>query len=978
MTIELWDWLEHLNVVVGADFPEADEDALWRCSRAWTDAASELRALVPFAASAGATVHGVLDGDTGDAFARLWGPFHADGGYLATLAEHCERLAAACDQTATDVEYAKLEYIGALVVLGSALAALTVSLIAGGVSALGMPAAIAFAQFSIRLIITRLISSILIGVAFVGGMDVLTQLVQLFDGHRHEWDWSRTLRSVEDGAIFGAVGGVGFLGLGRLVSPTIGRAAGRGLMMGTAGGTGLVGGTVAPLLHGERPGLTDIAIATVASGVGGFAAAHRGGKGHGRPADDVVLDARTVAAVPDDALRQPTALHLERSHDEPHGHPDLTVPTERVEQAPTTSLDRAVVDRSSPDPDAGRPADRPGDRPAVGPVSASGDLRPVDPAGPRTAIADARRPVDPAPAPGPVDHPADGSAAGSRSAAAPAPAAVDRSADATAPPTRTGPDPAQVAPAPARTEVGVVAPVVAGPHPPAAPVQHAAVQHAAVQHAAVQHPAGARADLVPPGHDPVMAARSGADPGGPGWLDPGTGAPDPSLIGPDSAGVVHLLDRARSAEPALTAIVQEVADRAGGTLVGLDERLKTADSISDKLARQLRTHPADSLATGLAEITDTVRYTVVFPDETYASGAQAAIDDLAGRLRPVRDRRSWDNSAGYLGVNSVWYHEGTGTTFEVQLHTPDSFAAKSVTHGMYKVLRVSDIDLPDLQADHDARFAAVRVPDGAHSVGIPDSLPRHRPTVELPADIRSRPADRAPDDFPGPAHSPDAFSADAGATDGTPGSGIEDFLNLPPDPRHSVTDAEAVALVRRHVVQTDAGLAFYPVHDQMRDFARAMRPADGLLTLDLHGSRIGFQVEDGLLTPEQLATALRDLRAAGVLDLPEGAGLKLVACDTAFGGEHSPAARLARALGVEVVAPDEPVWTTVDGYEFVSSPTLVQGNLLPAWPPDGAWHRFSASGREIPLGRDPSGRPPRGIGTAHGGHLAAREELDPP
>jgi len=69
--------------------------------------------------------------------------------------------------------------------------------------------------------------------------------------------------------------------------------------------------------------------------------------------------------------------------------------------------------------------------------------------------------------------------------------------------------------------------------------------------------------------------------------------------------VRYLLDRARSAEPDLTAIVREVADRVGGTLVGLDERLKNPDSISDKLTRHLRAHPTDSLATGLTEINDT-------------------------------------------------------------------------------------------------------------------------------------------------------------------------------------------------------------------------------------------------------------------------------------------------------------------------------------------------------------------------------------
>jgi hypothetical protein len=207
-------------------------------------------------------------------------------------------------------------------------------------------------------------------------------------------------------------------------------------------------------------------------------------------------------------------------------------------------------------------------------------------------------------------------------------------------------------------------------------------------------------------------------------------------------------------------------------------------------------------------------------------------------------------------------------------------------------------------------------------------------------------------------------------------------LDGPPlDPRHPVTDAQAVALVRQHVVETDAGLAFYPANDQMRDFARAMRPADGLLTLDLHGSRSGFHVDHGLLTPEQLALALRDLRDAGVLDLPEGTGIKLVSCDTAFGGEHSPAARLARALGVEVVAPDEPVWTTIDGFEVVSSPMLFFGNLLPTLPPDGAWHRFSATGREIPLGQDPVGRRWGEGGADPAAHLIPRERLsglDPP
>jgi hypothetical protein len=930
------------------------------------------------------------------------------------LAEQCDRLAAACDRTATDVEYAKLEYIGALVMLAAALAALTASLVAGGVSVLGMPAAIAFAQFSIRLILTRLISSILVGIGFIGGMDVAFQLGQILNGHRHEWDWSRTLRAAEDGAVFGGVAGLGFLGLGRVIAPTIGRVAGIGSIVGTSAGTGLVGGTLAPLAHGERPDPTDIAKATLVSALSAYGLPLHGSKGHA--IDAPAMDDRAVAAVADgslhlDGLAQPAALadQIALHHDDP----DLAGParheTPRIDQVGVARVDRDV------DPGAG--AVRAADHPGASPVT-RGDVRPVDAPGPGPTHPDPSRPVDvPARAavnPPSFDRLSDGSSPAARAGADGAPMPARTGADGLAPPVRAGADgaappsrpevsaaevttqartsPEGTSPGPARAgldgsaatpapppaEIGILVPVIAAPHGPATDA-----------HPRAAHPDPTPVSLedspTPTPHHPVTPEQGWAARGS--WRDP-TGAPDPLFTGPGSPAVQHLVDRARAAEPTLAVIVRDVADRTGGTLVGLDMRLKTADSISIKLTRYLRDNPGDSLPQGLAEMNDTVRYTIVFPDEAYVAGAQAAIDDLAAQLQPVRDRRSWDNSAGYLGVNSVWFHDGTGHTFEVQLHTPDSFAAKSVTHAMYKKLQVSEVELPELRAEHDARFATVNVPDGAHSVGIPDSPVRHRPTMELPDDIVARSAgpyrSPDPDDFQGPDDSADPGHSFAGAPDdiaSTLGSSIADFLDLPVDPRRHVSDAEALALVRQHVVRTDAGLAFYPVHDQMRDFAAGMHPAAGLVTLDVHGSRTGFQVDYGLVTPEQLAAALRDLRASGVLDLPEGTALKLVSCDTAYGGEQSPAARLARALGVEVVAPDEPIWTSIDGFEIVSSPTVVQGNLLPNIPPDGAWHRFSASGREIPLGANPSGRGPGSSGSRPAGFFMPRDELsglDPP
>ena len=232
MSIKLWDWLEDLNWLVGADFPEADEDALWRCSDAWAGAAAELRRLAPEVIVAGQRVTGALGGESGDAFADLWRQYAADEGLVARVGAACEQLAAACDGAAMEVEYAKIQYIAALVVLAVALAALTASLVAGGVSALGIPVVVAAAQFTIRLILTRLVTAMAVGAAMNVVLDGLAQSIQLLAGHRQEWDLTKTTRAGQDGAIYGAVGGGIFPGRRSVhaeparLAPAPGRAVG--------------------------------------------------------------------------------------------------------------------------------------------------------------------------------------------------------------------------------------------------------------------------------------------------------------------------------------------------------------------------------------------------------------------------------------------------------------------------------------------------------------------------------------------------------------------------------------------------------------------------------------------------------------------------------------------------------------------------------------------------------------------------------
>jgi hypothetical protein len=200
-----------------------------------------------------------------------------------------------------------------------------------------------------------------------------------------------------------------------------------------------------------------------------------------------------------------------------------------------------------------------------------------------------------------------------------------------------------------------------------------------------------------------------------------------------------------------------------------------------------------------------------------------------------------------------------------------------------------------------------------------------------------------------PAHAshphPDAATGHAGATGHMGAAGLL-----------RVSDAEATALVRATVFTTNAGLGFYPAGDSLRMFAQTVHPTKGYVTLDLHGSPDAFHIGNATLTPAQFAEALRELKADGVLQLPEGTGIKLMSCVTAAGGPSSAAAQLAEHLGVSVIAPDKPVWTSMDGSEFVASPVSLWGVFVPKQPPDGRWHHFDPTGAEVAMPAEPSGR----------------------
>ncbi|MEU5883204.1 hypothetical protein [Spirillospora sp. NPDC047279] len=194
------------------------------------------------------------------------------------------------------------------------------------------------------------------------------------------------------------------------------------------------------------------------------------------------------------------------------------------------------------------------------------------------------------------------------------------------------------------------------------------------------------------------------------------------LSASDNAAADRFIQRARTSEPAITSRMTNIADDVGAQMVGLREALKTEVSLKRKIATKLKIRTAWTIDDALASINDSVRYTMKLSDANYAGGVRQATHQLRAQgyeLVPGSWKNTW-GGAGYQGINSTWRDPRTGQIFEVQFHTQQSFWAKTVTHGLYKRIRLpgtSREEVSRLEREQDDIFDDVPVPDGAPDIG---------------------------------------------------------------------------------------------------------------------------------------------------------------------------------------------------------------------------------------------------------------------
>lgn len=181
----------------------------------------------------------------------------------------------------------------------------------------------------------------------------------------------------------------------------------------------------------------------------------------------------------------------------------------------------------------------------------------------------------------------------------------------------------------------------------------------------------------------------------------------------------HAVDRVSKAEPEVTRTMKGVETEVpGARLVGLQYCLKGGERYKEKVATEVRLKPERSIAEILARVPDAIRYTFECGEDHYMDSYQDICGKLEERGNELLVRRnSWDDP-DYKGVNTRWLTTD-GQTFEVQIHTADSFQAKQLTHVAYERLRTgvaTGAERPELESFQQAVTSSIPVPRGVEAI----------------------------------------------------------------------------------------------------------------------------------------------------------------------------------------------------------------------------------------------------------------------
>lgn len=142
------------------------------------------------------------------------------------------------------------------------------------------------------------------------------------------------------------------------------------------------------------------------------------------------------------------------------------------------------------------------------------------------------------------------------------------------------------------------------------------------------------------------------------------------------------------AEPEVTQTMLDLAAATGGKLHGLENRLKSTDSLARKIQQDADLDYNGDDQKAAANISDALRYTMTISDSDYTAGFKRIEKTLTDMGYDVKPKNFWRQGDPYQGVNIKLRKDGR--TIEVQLHTPESLEFKGELHTIYERYRVSN------------------------------------------------------------------------------------------------------------------------------------------------------------------------------------------------------------------------------------------------------------------------------------------------
>ena len=139
----------------------------------------------------------------------------------------------------------------------------------------------------------------------------------------------------------------------------------------------------------------------------------------------------------------------------------------------------------------------------------------------------------------------------------------------------------------------------------------------------------------------------------------------------------------KKAEPDITSLLKKLSKKYGGKLSGLDQKFKKNTKIKTKKRNYMK------------EPRDILRYTIVFDKDKYVYGAShiygALLDEKNINTKNKWNKQKWCLGDFYQGINTSWKYKN-GVIFELQFHTPESFAIKNKRHHIYDMYLDNNCD----------------------------------------------------------------------------------------------------------------------------------------------------------------------------------------------------------------------------------------------------------------------------------------------